>query len=194
MLQRIVRWGLPALALAAAVPAIAGHEAVSIVPGACVSVANPAGCLFNGNVLGHNTIDIQNTYNLYNDTVFTAQPDIRLEFLFNTEDVPWPGTIEFDDASQTSGTWSLPGYLVSFLAVKASDHFVLYQLPSPVSSGTWNTFGIPSNDGPFALSHLVFFGGGTVPEPATWAMLIAGFGLVGAVARRRAMNSPTVLS
>lgn len=28
-------------------------------------------------------------------------------------------------------------------------------------------------------------GGGEVPEPATWAMLIAGFGLVGAAARRR---------
>lgn len=28
-------------------------------------------------------------------------------------------------------------------------------------------------------------GGGAVPEPAGWAMLIAGFGLVGAVARRR---------
>jgi hypothetical protein len=26
---------------------------------------------------------------------------------------------------------------------------------------------------------------GAVPEPANWAMLIAGFGLVGAVARRR---------
>jgi hypothetical protein len=28
-------------------------------------------------------------------------------------------------------------------------------------------------------------GGGVVPEPATWAMLIAGFGLVGGMARRR---------
>ncbi len=28
----------------------------------------------------------------------------------------------------------------------------------------------------------------TVPEPATWAMLIAGFGLVGATARRRRMQ------
>ncbi len=29
------------------------------------------------------------------------------------------------------------------------------------------------------------FAGGAVPEPATWAMLIGGFGLVGAAARRR---------
>jgi hypothetical protein len=28
-------------------------------------------------------------------------------------------------------------------------------------------------------------GGGAVPEPATWAMLLAGFGLVGVSARRR---------
>ena len=28
-------------------------------------------------------------------------------------------------------------------------------------------------------------GAGGVPEPATWAMLIVGFGLVGAAARRR---------
>jgi hypothetical protein len=28
-------------------------------------------------------------------------------------------------------------------------------------------------------------GGGVIPEPATWATLIAGFGLVGAGLRRR---------
>jgi hypothetical protein len=32
-------------------------------------------------------------------------------------------------------------------------------------------------------------GGGVVPEPGTWAMLIAGFGLVGAAARRRRRQS-----
>ena len=32
-----------------------------------------------------------------------------------------------------------------------------------------------------------FASGGNVPEPASWAMMIAGFGLVGAAMRRRAM-------
>ena len=37
-----------------------------------------------------------------------------------------------------------------------------------------------------AYEKLVFTNSGSVvPEPASWAMLIAGFGLVGAVARRR---------
>jgi hypothetical protein len=31
--------------------------------------------------------------------------------------------------------------------------------------------------------------GGAVPEPATWAMMIAGFGLVGAMARRRSAHA-----
>ncbi|MFN3370366.1 MAG: PEPxxWA-CTERM sorting domain-containing protein [Sphingomonadaceae bacterium] len=33
--------------------------------------------------------------------------------------------------------------------------------------------------------------GGVVPEPATWAMMIAGFGLVGFVARRRRTSIAT---
>jgi hypothetical protein len=31
----------------------------------------------------------------------------------------------------------------------------------------------------------VNFVGGAVPEPATWAMMIAGFGLIGVAARRQ---------
>lgn len=33
--------------------------------------------------------------------------------------------------------------------------------------------------------NVTFTGGGTVPEPANWALLIAGFGLTGAAMRRR---------
>jgi hypothetical protein len=46
---------------------------------------------------------------------------------------------------------------------------------------------VPNGGGPDADMNFWAFtgGGGAVPEPASWAMLIAGFGLVGAVARRR---------
>jgi hypothetical protein len=46
------------------------------------------------------------------------------------------------------------------------------------------------NVGPILDNVLVTQAGG-VPEPATWAMLIAGFGLVGATARRRRTTSVT---
>ena len=36
-----------------------------------------------------------------------------------------------------------------------------------------------------AIRYLVPGGSLTVPEPASWAMLIAGFGLTGAALRRR---------
>jgi hypothetical protein len=41
---------------------------------------------------------------------------------------------------------------------------------------------IDGNPGAFAYA-------GAVPEPASWAMLIAGFGLVGAVMRRQARTA-----
>jgi len=36
-----------------------------------------------------------------------------------------------------------------------------------------------------AYDHFTFDGSGAVPEPATWAMMITGFGLVGGAMRRR---------
>jgi hypothetical protein len=39
--------------------------------------------------------------------------------------------------------------------------------------------------GTFGFDDLPGGGTGVVPEPASWAMLITGFGLVGAAARRR---------
>lgn len=49
-------------------------------------------------------------------------------------------------------------------------------------------FGGPTNRqvfDDFTFGSITVGGGGGVPEPATWAMLIAGFGVVGAMARRR---------
>lgn len=57
----------------------------------------------------------------------------------------------------------------------------------PVSHGTFqfNTAGFGFGDEPAALSAGLAGSSGAVPEPATWAMMIAGFGLIGAFMRRR---------
>lgn len=59
--------------------------------------------------------------------------------------------------------------------LNASFSFTANNVSSLVMSNAVGTFG---------LSTLTF-DSGVVPEPASWAMLISGFGLVGAVARRR---------
>jgi hypothetical protein len=50
------------------------------------------------------------------------------------------------------------------------------------SAGDTYGFYVNSTDGQLGTGELSI---SAVPEPASWAMLIAGFGLVGAVARRR---------
>ena len=52
-------------------------------------------------------------------------------------------------------------------------------------TGTLNLFYWDSNAGDNTDFITVDVSSGVVPEPASWAMLIAGFGLVGAAARRR---------
>jgi len=48
------------------------------------------------------------------------------------------------------------------------------------------TFGHATGDYRPLFANALAFGGNTVPEPASWVMMIAGFGLVGVAARRRA--------
>ncbi|PZQ42179.1 MAG: hypothetical protein DI570_29865, partial [Phenylobacterium zucineum] len=38
---------------------------------------------------------------------------------------------------------------------------------------------------PLPLTQSFVFGTGAIPEPGTWALMIAGFGLAGAALRRR---------
>lgn len=45
--------------------------------------------------------------------------------------------------------------------------------------------------GPGNIAFGTLTGGPAVPEPASWAMMIAGFGLVGATARRRRLGART---
>ena len=172
-------------------------SASTVVDGSCVSVTASAGCLFDGNINSNSDgsnvnsyVSAQNAYNTYNDDIdhLSANPDILLQLLASTDDGDFSDYGTFTGANTPSGSWDLPGFLVDFVAVKASDQFVLYKLAAPASSGTWDTSDIPFKNNPHDVSHLVFFGTeGTpaVPEPATWAMMIGGFGLVGGAIRRR---------
>ena len=164
--------------LAIAAPA----AAVTIVALKCASVTSAAGCLFLGNI--GNAIDAAAAESQYNTI---NNPDIDLNIVGKSDG--GFGTLAFADATKNSGNWSTPGFLISFLAVKAGNEFVLYQLAAPASSGTWSTAGLVSMKGiKHELSHLSYFGArgpGAVPEPATWAMMLAGFGLVGGAMRRR---------
>lgn len=184
---------LTALGAAAAVLATPA-SAASVVDGSCTSVTSAHGCLFSGNINStaaspNGYVAAQTAYNNYNDTHPSANPDIFLDalgFAVSTDDANFSSFGAFTGAGGSSGTWNLAGFNVSYIAVKAANNFVLYKLAAPASSGTWNTFDIPYNRNPADVSHIMFFGDPAgVPEPATWAMLVAGFGLTGFAMRRR---------
>jgi hypothetical protein len=68
----------------------------------------------------------------------------------------------------------------------AGDRFVGITGSTPIGGIRFvNYFG-----GKIEVDHLQYGVPGAVPEPASWAMMIAGFGLVGAAARRRSPGRP----
>lgn len=162
-------------------------SASTVVTTACVSVSDAAGCLFDGNINGNpNATNVNSYLNAQNAYNAIRNPDITLNFI-TTSDAGNFGTFGSITGDATaSGMWSLPGFMVDYIAVKASNQFVLYKVSG--SSGSWNTLNIPYRNNPHGLSHLAFFGsaiGGGVPEPSAWALMILGLGVAGAGMRRR---------
>jgi hypothetical protein len=79
---------------------------------------------------------------------------------------------------------------VHFFTIKQSDGFALFHDSDPI---TWGSFDLddyfPDNPG---YSHISFFDSSTppVPEPATWALMLLGFGAIGWGMRRRNSAGP----
>jgi hypothetical protein len=74
---------------------------------------------------------------------------------------------------------------IHYFAVKQANDFALFYDAAPLTSGSVALDDyFPDNPG---YSHITFFNTGStaVPEPATWAMMLLGFGLVGAAMRHR---------
>ena len=185
-------FGLAAAAAAfSAAPAIA---AVDLDETRCTSVLqSDGGCIFFGNDNVASEIEAQ-----YNPTGKASSPislsdigkiNVPDDFDWSSPLISALGKFTSNDGGK-SGTWELYGNLIAdYISVKASSEFKLIKLTTAASSGSWSTEDLCAgkNCNQPSLSHLQFFGseGGVVPEPATWAMMIAGFGLVGSAMRRR---------
>ena len=94
----------------------------------------------------------------------------------------------------TSGLWNWAAAGVSYISVKAGNGFVLYSVDPTATSGSWTTAGLSDkfdkhgNEKLKGLSHYTLWAGAptsAVPEPATWAMMIIGFGAAGGMIRSR---------
>jgi hypothetical protein len=144
------------------------------------------GCKFTGNI---DTNTNGNSSYLLAQTAYNAafNPDITLTPLADL-DVNG-GTMNGITITKTAtGVYDLSvaaGINLSYFAVKAGNDFILYQYIGQTSFTTDGLQSGRSHNLP-GLSHAVFFGtAGGVPEPATWAMMLLGFGMMGASVRRR---------
>ena len=191
-----MRAALISSAIAIVVLASPAAHAATVVGNSCEDLSgsptdnslgdgNTDRCLFNGNINGN--VDPLNSNSFLNaQAAYNALPlgDISLNFITKSDDANFRmfGSITGDGT--TNGTFSLPGFQLSHLGIKAGNQFYLYQL-SGESFGSWTTSGLNNRQGQARdLSHIAFFGGSSaVPEPSTWMIMLLGFGFVGGTMR-----------
>ncbi|MBB5684945.1 hypothetical protein FHS49_000936 [Sphingobium boeckii] len=147
--------------------------AIKLVDASC-SLAT--GCEFDGNIAPNTVLETQIAYN------DAKSPDIVLNYLGKSDS----GFGAVTGGSIGSGEWTASGFVIDYIAVKSGNQFMLYSAAG--DNGFYTTDGLQNgkNKGLPALSHIAFFGrAGAVPEPATWAMMLVGFGAVGGAMRSK---------
>ena len=76
-------------------------------------------------------------------------------------------------------------FIIGFMSSETSGQSDFYHTARLLTIDLAPEFGLMSNDGGILTRNANGTYGLAVPEPASWAMLISGFGLVGAMQRRR---------
>lgn len=99
-------------------------------------------------------------------------------------DFSTPGVVRFSGVYALTGASSVIGINNSLLASVNASSLADFASTSHFRLSTPSNVSFTSASGVF-LSGLGGGTGGGVPEPATWALMLAGFGLVGSALRRR---------
>lgn len=179
------------LIAAASAASQSNGSTVAIIAGQCDSLTDgdSQGCSFTGNI---NTNTNGNSSYLLAQNAYNAvfDPNIVLNPLFTVDSSQFlPGGGQFIDNGDGTYRFNLDdSIMLDFFAVKGGNSFTLFEY----LGGLDNTYNFTSDN----LSHVTFFGTqgvGAVPEPATWAMMLIGFGVIGSSMRRRKAVSSKLL-
>jgi len=118
-------------------------------------------------------------YVSYRDTTFTQVPARNVLFLDGTG--AYKGFLQYS-ASNNSGFGSLSGNYRNLTAGPVSLPTVY---DTVVYGGTYDLPGLTTAQNMVASIRMTASDAAAVPEPASWALMILGFGTVGATLRRR---------
>jgi len=173
--------------------------------------SNSGGLLQGSTVLTVNTLsNTEFTFDIKNATDTWTGATGLLAFAFNTNIIGTTGTLSATETSPTSATGTyVPGGLNAGGCDGTGAFFCFSWGPAAVAADmlfdvkTTGTFDYSSTNVPDLKINFVDANGnkvgtlfsadvpfcascgGTVPEPATWSMLILGTGMIGAVLRKR---------
>lgn len=96
----------------------------------------------------------------------------------NANNAAFTGTVAGVNLANFTVDGSTPGVWKAFAGVAN-----IVSAGNYLTAFTYNSGAFPAGD--FVVDRVYVVAGNAVPEPATWAMMIGGFGMVGAAFRRR---------